>query len=226
MSTVIHARVARALVLLTLATVVASSLAGCASSLPGPVQTSGTATATVGGSKPVTTKATALTFVGKATEAVKAVTPGAVLVGVQTPAPTMVQPPAKWDYLYGDAKRNKIIVIEMSADTAGAPTDAGNSKLTSKEYARVAPVSEWKVDSDAALAAATVLYKKQYKNDPPGGVSMGLVLIRPENTKAVGAKALQWEVYYFPANGDTNKAIRISVDAVTGKAFLPPTGKT
>ena len=226
MSTVIHTRVVRALALLVLAAVVAGSLAACSGSGAGSVKTSGTATATVDGAKPKAAKATALGFVRKATEVVNGMTPGLVFLGVQTPAPTMVLPPTKWDYLFGDPKRNKIVVVEMSADTTGAPTEAGASKLTAKEYARVARVSEWKIDSDKALAAASALYKQTYKSEPPGGVSMGLVLIRPASTKAVGAKALQWEVYFMPANGDTDKAKRISVDAVTGKAFLPPTGKT
>jgi hypothetical protein len=227
MANVIHGRTVRYLVLVGIAALAAVSLVGCGNNGgSSPAQKSIVATATVDGAKTTTATASALGMVDRATRVVKDMTPGAVLVGVQTPSPALVLPPARWDYLFADSKRNKIIVIEMSPDSTGSPTEAGNSKLTAKEYARVAPVSEWKVDSDQAYESATALYKKTFKEDPPGTVSMGLVLIKPASATAVGAKALQWEVYYFPANGDTNKSVRISVDAVTGKAFMAPTAKT
>ena len=233
MSTVNHTRGVRALVLLGLGATIAGSLAGCAAPkavTPGATKpaasTSASSAPAAATAETSTAGASALRFVGPATAKVKEMTPSAVLLGIQTPAPALLLPPGKWDYLFGDPKRNKIIVIEMSADKTGSPTEAGNSKVTGTDYARVAPVSELKVDSDKAIEAASALYRKTYKTDPPGPASMGVVLIKPAKSTALGAKALQWEVYFFPANGDTTKSVRISVDGVTGKAFAAPTAKT
>jgi hypothetical protein len=224
MTTVIHPRFLRALALVTLATGLAVSLAACSGSQTAAVKHP-KPTANAPASAPSTATATALGFAKKATALVKEQTPDAVLLGVQTPTQTMVLPPVKWDYLFGDPKRNKIVVVEMSADSTGSPTDAGNSNVKGKEYQRVEPISAMKVDSDKAYAAASAYYKKLYRTEPPGSASMGLVLVKPANTKAVGAKALQWEVYFFPASGDASKAVRISVDAVTGKAYVAAAAK-
>ena len=94
MATLIQRPMTRILAVLGLAALLMGALAGCASSTAG-VQTSGTATATVGGSKPATPTATAsaMSLADRASKVVKEMTPGAVLVGIQTPAPALVLPP-------------------------------------------------------------------------------------------------------------------------------------
>jgi hypothetical protein len=153
-----------------------------------------------------------------ALKSVKAVAPDAVLVVVQTEIPATSTPSAVWIYLFASKKMNKAYAVTVSSGKPGKPLALATESLRADEWAKVPPVTAWKIDSDEAFKKAFAAYAERLNSTPPKQYSMGMALFvadTPENN-ASGVKPLVWSVTFDPSAGGVTATRQALVDAKTG----------
>lgn len=201
------ARVTR-LVAISLALILALSLAGCSGSKSS--STTGGAT-----TPPVPTSApTAKQTYPTAKSSLSTMAPDAKMLlvttaNVITPTSTPV-----WQYLFGSQKDGKTYAVTVQNGKA-IPQAYGTAGLGAAEWAQIPGESEWKIDSDVAVQKALGVYTVGTKDT---AYILGLVTYVPKSSGKSKVQPMVWSISFDPASKGSAPTSTVNVNAVTGEA--------
>jgi hypothetical protein len=152
-----------------------------------------------------------------AEKSMKAVQPDAVFIVAQTPGVISADPSPEWIYLFASKKTNKGYAVTIAKGKSDKPLEISNKALLANEWAKIPPVSDWKIDSDVALEKASAAYTQRFGAKPPVkyGMAMPAFVSDSAANKATGFKNMVWMVMFDPEG----KARPIQVDAQTGEVL-------
>ena len=152
-----------------------------------------------------------------AEKAMKAVKPDAVFIGAQTSGVISTVPSPVWVYLFADKKTNKGYAVTIAKGKSDKPLKLSSAALLANEWAKVPPVSDWKIDSDVALKKASAAYTQRFGAKAPTkyGMAMPVFVSDSAANKSRGFKNMVWMVMFDPEG----TARSIQVDAKTGEVL-------
>ena len=152
-----------------------------------------------------------------AEKAMKAVEPDVVCIVAQTPDVISAIPSPEWVYLFASKKTNKGYVVTISKGESDKPLEVSSEALQADDWAKVPPISDWKIDSDVALEKASAAYRQRFAAEPPVkyGMSMPAFMSDSAANKSGGFKSMVWTVMFDPEGS----ARPIQVDAKTGEVL-------
>jgi hypothetical protein len=152
-----------------------------------------------------------------AEKAMKAVQPDAVFIVAETPGVISTDPSPEWIYLFASKKTNKGYAVTIAKGKSDKPLELSSEALLADEWAKVPPVSDWKIDSDVTLEKASAAYTQRFGAKPPAkyGMAMPAFVSDSAANKSGGFKNMVWMVMFDPEG----TARPIQVDARTGEVL-------
>ena len=180
-------------------------LAGCNNS-----STSSTTT------PPVPTGSTAKAAYAVAVSTLSTAAPDGKLLVAQTTKPLTATSTPVWEFLIGSPKTDVIwAVVVMNGK--GQFQEYSKAGLNASEWAKVPPASDWKIDSDVAIANA----RKIYPNGKDAAYVPGFVtFVPPQATDASKITQMKWLINFDPASKGSAATSTVEVDMKTGDAAL------
>lgn len=136
-----------------------------------------------------------------------------ILLG-DTVAPVNATSTAMWEFLVGSEKKSMVYSV-LVANQVGQFKQYGKIVLKHDEWAKVPSLSVWKVDSDAAVAKARVVYPQGQK----AAYIAEFLTYRPASAPKTANKAMTWKITFNPSSNKSKLATTaVLVDMITGDA--------
>ena len=168
------------------------------------------------GNKESATKAdtdTAMDGVKVAQSSLSTTAPDSKLLLVQTANVVTATSTPVWQYLFGSPKDGSIYAVTVKDGKVMTTQPYGTAGMDDAEWDKVPAASEWKIDSEEALANALKINEDNTKTTP---WAMGFVTYVPKSAATSATIApFVWSVAFDPQGSGSNT---VDVDAKTGKA--------
>ena len=156
---------------------------------------------------------TAMDNVKVAQSSLSTTAPDSKLLLVQTANVVAATSTPVWQYLFGSPKDGSIYAVTVQNGKVMNTQPYGTAGMKDAEWDKVPDASEWKIDSDEALANAMKINKDNTETTP---WAMGFVTYVPKSAATSATiKPLMWSVAFDPQGSGSNT---VDVDAKTGKA--------
>ena len=212
MSRSLPTRTIRLAVVTALVFVLAAGLAGCGKS-----NSSSNSPSSSSASTQTTAPVAAVTAkqgLPLAVSALSTTMPEGKLLLVASSAVITPQAPPTWQYLFGSPKTNLTYVVVLKDGKASA-IKYGKADLSASEWKAVPSTDAWKIDSDAALAKASAVYKNAKKDT---AYILGFVSYVPKSAAKSKTPAMTWSVSFDPSTRGTAETSTVDVNIETGVA--------
>lgn len=156
---------------------------------------------------------TAMAGVKVAQSSLSTTAPDSKLLLVQTANVVTATSTPVWQYLFGSPKDGSIYAVTVKDGKVMTTQPYGTAGMDEAEWDKVPAASEWKIDSDKALANALKINEDNTKTTP---WAMGFVTYVPKSAATSATiDPLVWSVAFDPQGSGSNT---VDVDAKTGKA--------
>lgn len=156
---------------------------------------------------------TAMDGVKVAQSSLSTTAPDSKLLLVQTANVVTATSTPVWQYLFGSPKDGSIYAVTVKDGKVMTTQPYGTAGMDDSEWALVPAASEWKIDSDEALANALKVNEDNTETTP---WAMGFVTYVPKSAATSATiDPFVWSVAFDPQGSGSNT---VDVDAKTGKA--------
>lgn len=195
------ARVTRVALVLALALSLSMALVGCNKSAD----------------KTTSSGNSAMDNVAVAKSSLSTTAPDAKLLLVQTANVINATSTPVWQYLFGSSKDGTIVAVTVEKGKVTSTQPFGSAGMDAAEWKLVPDSTDWKIDSDDALAAALKVDTKATANTP---WAMGFVTYIPKS--AVASTTIEPFVWSVSLDPQSAAPSTVNVNAKTGEAAKAP----
>lgn len=148
-----------------------------------------------------------------AAAALTTMAPGAKLLVGESAQPLTTTSTPIWEFLYGNPKTDVLYAVLVNNGKARAQ-EYGRAGLNAQEWSAVPGLDQWKVDSDAAQAAAL----KVLPSGSKAPFVVGFVTYVPKRATQATTKPLTWVFAFDKSTQGSAPTSTVNVDMNTGAA--------